>query len=415
VTLGCKVNSYESTALENLLTARGYEPAVNENPEVVVINTCSVTSTSDQKSRQHIRSLISKYPHAIMVAMGCYVQMAHTFVRDIPGVDIVVGTSQRGQIPDLIDDFMKNGQAIDLVDEHSRAFTYEPLKVTSYTDNARAFLKIQDGCDNYCSYCIIPLARGKMRSRPKEEILEEVGRLVESGYREIVLTGIHTAGYGTDLGYYRFVDLLQDIIEREPRLFRLRISSIEDSEISDEFIAMLVKYPVIARHLHIPMQSGSDTILKRMNRKYDTTYFLAKLRKIREAVPQIAITTDVIVGFPGETEEAFAQTVAFIKEARFSQLHVFPFSPRTGTVASRMKDQIDGSIKKQRVQTLLALSAELQQAYAQTFIGQEMEIIIEDRDPISHQWRGHTSNYLESYVESPADLRGKIVKIKYVC
>lgn len=412
-TLGCKVNAYESTALENLFQAKGYEPALNEEPDVVVINTCSVTSTSDQKSRQHIRSLISKHPEAIIVAMGCYSQMAHTFVKDIPGVDIVVGTSHRGEIPDLIERFKATGKTQDVVEESTRTFDYEPLNVTSYSDNARAFLKIQDGCDNYCSYCIIPFARGKMRSRAKDDILSEVHRLCEQGYREIVLTGIHTAGYGSDLGDYRFVDLVKDILACEPRLFRLRISSIEDTEINDEFIDLIKSNETIARHLHIPLQSGSTSVLKRMNRKYDTQYFLSVLNKIRSAIPEIAITTDVIVGFPGETDREFQETVDFIKTAQFSQLHVFPFSPRSGTVASRMKNQIDGTVKKQRVQTLLALSDELHRTYASRFIGQSFEIIIEDRDPETHAWRGHSSNYLQGTLESDADLRGKIATITY--
>lgn len=412
-TLGCKVNTYESTALENLLQARGYEPAIDEEPDVVVINTCSVTSTSDQKSRQHIRSLIAKHPHAIIVAMGCYTQMAHTFVRDIPGVHIVVGTSHRGEIPDLIEEFKATGKVRDVVEEKTREFDYEPLNVTSYSDNARAFLKIQDGCDNYCSYCIIPFARGKMRSRVKEDILREVHRLSDQGYREIVLTGIHTAGYGNDFGDYHFVDLVRDILASEPRLFRLRISSIEDTEINDEFIELLKHNETIARHLHIPLQSGSTSVLKRMNRKYDTSYFLNVLKKIRQAVPDIAITTDVIVGFPGETDAEFQETVDFIKTAGFSQLHVFPFSPRSGTAAARMKDQVDGNVKKQRVQALLTLSDQLHEAYSSRFVGQTMEIIVEDRDPETLLWRGHSSNYLQGTLQSDEDLRGKIVKIQY--
>lgn len=412
--LGCKVNSYESEALKELFAARGYQPAeIDEEPDVAVINTCSVTSVSDQKSRQHVRSIIAKYPHAIVVVMGCYSQMSHDFVKEIPGVAIVAGTSERNRIPDLVEEFRQNGLPIDIVDEKSRVFSYEGLQVTSYSDKGRAFIKIQDGCDNYCSYCIIPLARGKMRSRPKEEVLAEVHRLVADGFKEIVLGGIHTAGYGQDLGDYHFVDLLKDILESEPKLYRLRISSIEETEIGPDFISLVEESPVIARHLHIPLQSGSSSVLRRMNRKYDTKAFLDKLSLIRQAVPGIAITTDVIVGFPGETEEEFQETYDFIKKAGFAQLHVFPFSPRSGTPAARAKAQIDPSIKKQRVHRLIELSETLHAQYSAQFIGQPLEVIVEDRDPANGQWRGHASNYLETHIESDGDLTGKIVTAIY--
>jgi len=412
-TLGCKVNAYESEALKNLFDAHGMVEATDNEVDVAVINTCSVTSVSDQKSRQHIRSLISKYPHAIIVVMGCYAQMSHHFVSDIPGVHIIVGTSRRNEIPALVEQFTKARERIDTVSEMTRLFDYEPMKVTSYSDNARAFLKIQDGCDNFCSYCIIPYARGKMRSRPKDDIIAEVHRLVDLGFSEIVLAGIHTAGYGQDLGDYHFVNLVKDILTEEPRLYRLRISSIEESEIEDELIELVKTNPVIARHLHIPLQSGSTGVLRRMNRKYDTDAFLSKLHQIREAVPDIAITTDVIVGFPGETDEEFQETMDFIEKAQFSQLHVFPFSARSGTPAARSKDQVDPQTKKERVRKLITLSDRLHADYCERFVGQELDVIVEDYDGKTASWRGHTSNYLEAHVQSPDDLRGKIVTFTY--
>jgi len=412
-TLGCKVNAYESEALKNLFDTRGMVEATDDQVDVAVINTCSVTSVSDQKSRQHIRSLIAKYPKAIIVVMGCYAQMSHQFVNDIPGVDIIVGTSRRNEIPALVEQFAKTHERIDTVSEMTRLFDYEPMKVTSYSDNARVFLKIQDGCDNFCSYCIIPYARGKMRSRPKDDIIAEVHRLVDLGFSEIVLAGIHTAGYGQDLGDYHFVNLVKDILSEEPHLYRLRISSIEESEIEDELIELVKTNQAIARHLHIPLQSGSTGILRRMNRKYDTEAFLAKLDQIREAVPDIAITTDVIVGFPGESDDEFQETFDFIAKAKFAQLHVFPFSARSGTPAARSKDQIDPQTKKERVRKLIELSNRLHDEYCQRFIGKELDVIVEDYDEKTASWHGHTSNYLEAHVQSQDDLRGKIVTFIY--
>ncbi|MCX5775503.1 MAG: tRNA (N(6)-L-threonylcarbamoyladenosine(37)-C(2))-methylthiotransferase MtaB [Firmicutes bacterium] len=357
--------------------------------------------------------MIAKYPHAVIVVMGCYAQMSHQFVNDIPGVHIIVGTSKRNEIPELVDKYLKTHERIDTVSEITRLFDYEPLKVISYSDNARAFLKIQDGCDNFCSYCIIPYARGKMRSRPKDDVLAEVHRLVDLGFLEIVLAGIHTAGYGQDLGDYHFVHLLRDILREEPRLYRLRISSIEESEIDAEFIELFKTQPVIARHLHIPLQSGSSNVLRRMNRKYDTAAFLSKLEQIREAVPDIAITTDVIVGFPGETDDEFQETYDFIEKAKFAQLHVFPFSARSGTPAARAKDQVDPATKKERVRKLIDLSERLHTEYARQFIGKDLDVIIEDFDEKTTAWRGHASNYLEAHVQSQDDLRGKVVSVLY--
>lgn len=415
LTLGCKVNAYESEAVKQLFDYRGYIEATAEDTDVdiAVINTCSVTSTSDQKSRQMIRRLISRYPEAVIVAMGCYVQMSASFVESIPGVDIIVGTSDRHLIPELVEKFRQDGQVRNLVKEKTRNFDYEELKVTSYSDNTRAYLKIQDGCDNFCSYCIIPYARGRLRSRKKEDVLNEVHQLVDQGFQEIVLTGIHTGGYGRDLGDYSFTDLVKDILRSEPRLYRLRISSIEESEITDELIYLMKENVVIAHHLHMPIQSGSNGILKRMNRKYDVPTFLAKVATIRNVIPDVAITTDVIVGFPGETEEEFLETVETIQKANFAMLHVFPFSARSGTPAARMKDQVDPEVKKARVKTLMALSETLYDRYQARFIGKNLSVLFEDFDEKSHCYRGHSSNYLLVHQESKDDLRGKIRDIIY--
>lgn len=412
VTLGCKVNTYESEALKEALEKRGYQED-EENPKVVVINTCSVTSVSDQKCRQKIRSLIKKYPDAILVAMGCYVQMASGFLSKIPGVDILVGTSMRSRIPDLIEEYEKNGKLIDIVSKVDKNEKYENLGISFFHDNTRAFLKIEDGCDNYCSYCVIPYARGEVRSRKKEDILLEVGRLIQNGFKEIVLTGIHTGGYGKDLENYHFSDLLEDILKTYPTLHRLRISSIEESEIDDKMIDLMRQYRTIANHLHIPLQSGSETVLRRMNRKYDKAAYLEKLQKIRSVRPDISITTDIIVGFPKESEEEFMETYEFAKACAFSKIHVFPFSSREGTPASKMTPQVDPATKKERVHRLLALSNELEMAYENAFIGQEIEVLFEEFDKETKTNKGHTSNYLLCTVSCEENLHNQIRKVVF--
>lgn len=412
VTLGCKVNTYESEALKEALEKRGYQED-EQNPKVVVINTCSVTSVSDQKCRQKIRSLIKKYPDAILVAMGCYVQMASGFLSKIPGVDILVGTSMRSRIPDLIEEYENNGKLIDIVSKVDKSEKYENLGISFFHDNTRAFLKIEDGCDNYCSYCVIPYARGEVRSRKKEDILLEVGRLIQNGFKEIVLTGIHTGGYGKDLENYHFSDLLEDILKTYPTLHRLRISSIEESEIDDKMIDLMRQYRTIANHLHIPLQSGSETVLRRMNRKYDKAAYLEKLQKIRSVRPDISITTDIIVGFPKESEEEFMETYEFAKACAFSKIHVFPFSSREGTPASKMTPFVDPATKKERVHRLLALSNELEMAYENAFIGQEIEVLFEEFDKETKTNKGHTSNYLLCTVSSEENLHNQIRKVVF--
>lgn len=413
-TLGCKVNSYESDALSVALLNSGFSLAkIDEDVDVAIINTCSVTSTSDKKSRQQIRKLIRSYPNAIVVAMGCYVQIAHNELKTIPGLDILVGTSLRSSIPTLIEQFKKDGKQIDAVEEEPRLFTYEEIGATSYTSHTRAYLKIQDGCDNFCSYCIIPYSRGKNRSRLESEVIAEAVALVEKGYPEIVLTGIHTGGYGFDLEATNLTILCKKILAAAPGLVRLRISSLEETEITPELIHLIKSEPRMAKHLHIPLQSGSSKVLRRMNRRYDTDAFLAKLDEIRREIPLLAITTDVIVGFPGEEEEEFKETVAFIKKANFSELHVFPFSSRSGTPASKMRGQVDPQVKKDRVQVLLAVSEELNKKYKQQFVGQSLTVIFENFDENKKVYRGHTSNYLLVEQASNENLSGKIKSVIY--
>ncbi len=316
ISLGCKVNSYEISALTMRLKELGYKED-SINPDVAIINTCSVTSTADQKSRQHIRKLINNYPNAVVVVMGCYSQGQHKFIKDEIKANIITGTSNRNKLVELIESYQK-GQQIDITSDNPRSFSYEELGITNHSENVRAYLKIQDGCDNFCSYCLIPYRRGKSRSRSHESILQEAKSLVENGYQEIVLTGIHVGGYGKDLENDSFSALVEDLLNVK-ELYRLRISSIEESEIDEKLIELINNRDNLANHFHIPLQAGSDTVLKRMNRKYNKAQFLSKIKLIREACPEVAITTDVIVGFPGETDEEFEETYNFIKECDFNE------------------------------------------------------------------------------------------------
>ena len=411
ISLGCKVNSYECASLSSMLQKRGYFECGDKTPDIVIINTCSVTATADQKSRQHIRKMMKEYPDAICVVMGCYSQGNKDYIEKEIAPHILVGTSNRDKIPDFIDMYVKNHEKIVAVDDKPRLFAYEEMGITSYTDNIRAYLKIEDGCDNFCSYCLIPLRRGKMRSREKENVILEAKYLINEGYKEIVLTGIHVGGYGQDLQGTSFSDLVEELANLEG-LHSLRISSIEESEIDDKLINLVTTNNVLAKHLHIPLQSGSDSVLQRMNRKYNSTQFINKLKLLREKLPDIALTTDVIVGFPGETEQEFEETIKTIKECDFNMLHVFPFSAREGTRAYLMKEQVPANIKKERVHRLLDLSIKLWNKYIDRFVGKEVEILIEKYDEENHIASGHTSNYIDMTFNQKNVKPGDIVRIQ---
>lgn len=413
--LGCKVNTYEVQAIKELLDQNGYQESHDDKCDVFIINTCAVTQVGEQKSRQMIRKAIKKYPDAIHVVMGCYSQLHPEIVKDIENTAIILGTTNRSKIVELIEEYEKNQNQIVLVNKENRKETYECLKITSYSENTRAFIKIQDGCNNFCSYCIIPYTRGNFRSRPKEEIFNEIKELCDNGFLEIVLTGIDSAGYGKEFkdNSYRFNDLLKDIIIKEPRLKRIRISSMEESELDDEFIDILKSNPVVAPHLHIPLQSGSETVLKRMRRKYNKAQFKSTIDKIREAVPNIALACDVIVGFPGETEEEFVECMEFIKECGFNYLHVFPYSIREGTPASKMENQVDPKIKKERVHRLIELGDKLKEEYENKFINQELNVIVETYNPKTKLYQGYSDNYIDVKISSEENILGKYISVKY--
>ncbi|WHY65764.1 tRNA (N(6)-L-threonylcarbamoyladenosine(37)-C(2))-methylthiotransferase MtaB [Neobacillus sp. SuZ13] len=414
-TLGCKVNHYETEAIWQLFKQEGYERVDFESiSDVYIINTCTVTNTGDKKSRQVIRRAVRKNPDAVICVTGCYAQTSPAEIMAIPGVDVVVGTQDRIKMLEYIEQYKRERQPINGVGNIMKSRVYEELDVPSFTDRTRASLKIQEGCNNFCTFCIIPWARGLMRSRDPKEVIRQAQQLVDAGYQEIVLTGIHTGGYGEDMKDYNLAQLLRDL-EAVKGLKRLRISSIEASQITDEVIEVIKHSPIVVRHLHIPLQSGSNSVLKRMRRKYTMEFFGERLDRLKEVLPGLAVTSDVIVGFPGETEEEFMETYNFINEHKFSELHVFPYSKRTGTPAARMEDQVDEEIKNERVHRLITLSDQLAKEYASSFEGEVLEVIPEEvskEEANSGYLIGYTDNYMKVIFSASEELIGKIVKVK---
>lgn len=399
ITLGCKVNEYESEVMENLLENHGY--IKSDNPNVCIVNTCTVTNTADSKSRKMIRSLRRKYPNAILVVAGCMIQNKRDKL-DIDA-DIIIGNKHKTEIVNYIEDF--RDEKIYVVEDMDDA-DFEDMSLNNF-DLTRAYIKIEDGCDNYCSYCIIPYVRGHVRSKKHEKVLEEAKSLIRNGHKEIVLTGIHTGHYHD--GNYSFADLLKDLVKLDG-LKRLRISSIEITEINDEVLDVIKNNDVLVNHMHIPLQSGSDEILKQMNRKYDKKYFINKIQKLKKIKPDMNVTTDVIVGFPGETNEQFEECIETIKKIGFTKLHVFPYSDREGTKASYMPNKIDGIIKKSRVKKLLELSKSLEMEYMSKHIGKEIVFIPEVYE--NGYLIGHTSNYLLIKAKGDKSFLTKEVTVK---
>ena len=410
-TLGCKVNTYESEYVINELKKAGFEiKDFNDICDVYIINTCTVTNNSDSKSRKMIRQAINRNPNACVVAMGCFIATNKDYNEQ--GLDIILANKDKSKIVNLILDYLRNKeQIIDLYDK--RLDEFEDMYINEFPGRTRAFVKIQDGCDNFCSYCIIPFARGKCRSKDEDKVIKEITDLVNNGYKEVVLTGIHTGSYGVDLDT-TFSDLLNKLVEIKG-LERLRISSIECTELNDEVLNLLKKSKVIVDHLHIPIQAGSNEILKVMNRKYDLDYFKNKIKEIRSIRPEISISTDVIVGFPGETEELFQTTIATCREIEFSKLHVFPFSERKGTRAAALDNKIDNKEKKDRARRLIEVSEELEIKYMEKFIGREVEVLVEEHKEGASI--GHTGNFLHVKFEGESPINEfknvKITSVEY--
>lgn len=393
--LGCKVNLYESEAIINKFIDNGFTLGkFNEKCDVYLINTCSVTEVSDAKSRKIIRQAIKQNENAVVAVMGCYAQLKPEDIKKIEGVDVLIGTSNRDKIYDLIMEAINNKTTITCVDEILNVTKYEELKIDRFNDKTRGFIKIEDGCDNYCSYCTIPYARGHVRSRLKDDVIFEIQALTNSGIKEIVLAGINTGHYGKDLSDYDFSDLLDEICTKVNNLGKLRISSIEMTEITEKLLNTMKKHEThFCNQIHIPLQGGCNNTLKRMHRKYNTQEYYEKMELIRSYFPDINITTDVMTGFSGETLEDFNDSLKFIESVGYGEMHVFPYSRRERTVAYHYDNIVDPIEKKRRVSLLLELNKKQAIKYRNLFINKELEVLIEKEK--NGYYYGHTSNYLE--------------------
>lgn len=410
ITLGCKVNLYEIEALISHLTQKGWVYLNDNNyevPDVCIVNTCTVTATSDQKSRQMLRQLRRNYPSSILVAMGCFVQ---TQTKDVENLaDILIGTKDKSKVFELVEDYIKNRCSIYHVFDISNYIAYDEMKLNHLSTHTRGFVKIQDGCENFCSYCLIPYARGKIKSRLPENVIDEINKLIQLNTKEVIISGINTGTYGQDLGNINLAGLIDRIMNETP-LWRLRLSSIELMEISDQLLATIERYKErIAMHLHIPLQGGSDTVLKRMKRKYTTADYAHMIQKIRSMFPNIAITTDCLAGFVGETEEEFKETLNFIQDIGFASMHVFPYSRRKGTVADEMIGHLDSGCIKERARKMIEIAAIMRENYQRQFIGESFDLLVEQRK--GDYWVGHTSNYLEIYFQAETEKLENTIQI----
>ncbi len=396
--LGCKVNSYETEAMQELLEKNGYEIVpFEEEADVYIVNTCSVTNIADRKSRQMLHRAKRRNPDAAVVAAGCYVQAAGEALLADAAVDILIGNNEKARLPQILANWEREHRPAYFHDlTHEKR--YENLSREHTAGHTRAFMKIQDGCDQFCSYCIIPYTRGRVRSRELEDIREEAVHLAANGYREIVLTGIHLDSYGVDFGDEKRTDLLEAVrmVAGIDGIARVRLGSLEPRIMTEEFVEGLAAVEKLCPHFHLSLQSGCDETLRRMNRKYDTAQFRECVDRLREHFSDPALTTDVIVGFPGETQEEFDATVAFLKEIRFYETHVFPYSRRKGTRADRMSDQVPEPVKNERSGVLLALTAENSAAYRQRLIGRQTEVLLEEplKRDAEHYLAGHTREYV---------------------
>lgn len=392
-TLGCKVNIYESEYIINILKENGYQIVdFDSKADIYIINTCTVTNTSDKKSEKMIKRARKQNKDAIIIAMGCHAQIK----GDNIDADIIIGNKDKSKIISLIEEYQENKNKIKRIYNLDN-ISFEDMYISSFNNHTRAFVKIQDGCDAFCSYCIIPYARGPIRSKDPKTVIKEITSLVENGYKEIILTGIHTGKYGKDINY-TFEQLLKEIIKIK-NLYRIRISSIEINELTDPILNLIKDNKIIAKHLHIPLQSGSDKILKLMDRKYDLKFYKDRIEKIRKMIKDVSITTDLIVGFPNEDEKDMEDTLKFLKEIKFTKIHTFPYSKREGTKAASMENQIDETIKRKRVKTVLELSDQLEQDFYQSKLNKTEELIIEQtKDGKSY---GYTSNYIKVEINSP--------------
>lgn len=425
LTLGCKVNQYETDGMIELLKEAGMTAvSFEEKADVYLINTCSVTNMADKKSRQMIHKAKKLNPDAVVIAAGCYVQAAKDKLMEDDRISIIIGNNKKKDIVRILEDYLQAGVTDEGMLDISAEKEYEPLTINSTLEHTRAYVKIQDGCNQFCSYCIIPYVRGRIRSRDIASIIEEVERLALTGVKEIVLTGIHISSYGKDKENEVGLADVIDAISKIESIKRIRLGSLEPSIITDEFIDRIVDNEKVCPHFHLSLQSGCNTVLKRMNRKYTCEEYFEKCEMLRKAFDRPALTTDVIVGFPGETEEEFRETVDYLTKLNLYEMHIFKFSPRQGTVAAGMKDQVAPEIKNQRSDVLLALSERNKQAYEASFRGENLDVLVEEkvRREGKDGYRGHTERYMDIFVEEECmhricgrqtDIINHVVKIPY--
>lgn len=420
-TLGCKVNQYDTEAVAELFRSRGHEVVdFEDNADAYIINTCTVTGTGDKKSRQMARRAKRKNPDAVVAVMGCYVQVSPDEAIEIPGVDVAVGTVNRGRIVELVEEAVDNRSRVSEVRRISEAADYEDLPVSQFAERTRAVVKIEDGCENFCSYCKVPFARGPVRSRRPESMLEEVRRLSQAGYREVVLTGIHLGAWGTDFEHRLELADAVHMVHEVDGIERIRLSSIEPTDMTDRLIEAFATLPKLVPHVHMPLQAGDDDVLSMMRRKYRTVDYRRIVEKLRARIPELGLTTDVMVGFPGETDETFRRGLNFVREMAFSRLHVFKFSRRPGTRAYGMPGQVPARVKDQRSDRMIELGEELARGFHERFVGSEVEILVEESQPVS----GLTGNYVRVTAElcrkcdevlsglDPEDLVGEFAVVK---
>lgn len=410
--LGCKVNQYETNAMAQKFIEHGYEVVeFDEYADVYIVNTCTVTNVADRKSRQMLRRAKEINKDATLVACGCYAQVAKDELKKIPEIDLIIGNNEKNDIIQIVENHISQKGAEDLVSDVMYKLDYVELGTTTYTEKTRAVIKVQDGCDRFCSYCLIPYARGHIRSRKIENVIEEIKKVVEEGINEVVITGIHIASYGRDFKGENIglIDLLEEI-NKIQGLHRIRLGSIEPTIITDEFVERLSKLDKICDHFHLSLQSGCTETLKRMNRRYTTEEFKAVTKRLRAKFPNAALTTDIIVGFPGETDEEFNTTYEFLKEIAFYKMHIFKYSQRKGTKAAVMPNQVDGKIKEERSKKLIELSNKNEYNYNKKYIGKQVEVLFEERE--GEYLKGHTTNYIVvKHKTDKNDLINKIAKV----
>ena len=409
--LGCKVNQYESEAIAELFQEKGYEiVGIDEEADVYVINTCTVTNFGDKKSRQLIRKVKRQNENAIVAVVGCYAQTAPQELMKVEGVNLVIGTKDRAQIVEMVENYKTENGVENHVSDIMKERVFEPLSIQKLANRTRAYLKIQDGCSQYCSYCIIPYARGPIRSRDPQDVLAEVKRLAENGFKEVVLTGIHVASYGKDRRDTSLLEILRQVHEVEG-IERIRFSSIEPNVVTEEFAQAIADMPKVCDHFHLSLQSGCDKTLKEMNRKYDTEKYRQAAATLRKYLPEVALTTDIIAGFPGETEEDFQASYDFAKEIGFAKIHAFPYSPKRGTPAAAREDQLLNAVKAERSHRLIELSDKMADDFIQAYVGKEVEVLYE-RAIGEGIYEGHTTNYIKVKGTSDKDLTNVICKTK---